>query len=33
LVYPQRMTDLTRLVFESEIHHWLDKGDDRKAAQ
>ena len=33
MVYPQRMTDLTRLIFESELQHWLDKRDDRRAAQ
>ena len=33
MVYPQRMADLTRLIFESELQHWLDKHDDRRAAQ
>ena len=32
-VYPQRMADLTKLIFESEIQHWLDKNDARKATQ
>ena len=33
MVYPQRMTDLSRLIFESELQHWLGKRDDRRAAQ
>lgn len=33
VLYPQRMTDLTKLIFESEIQYWLDKDADRKAAQ
>lgn len=34
IVYPQRMRDLTKLVFESEFRHWLDRdADNRRAAQ
>jgi peptide deformylase len=33
MVYPQRMADLTKLIFESELQHWLGKHDDRRAAQ
>jgi peptide deformylase len=33
VLYPQRMKDLSKLVFESEIQHWLDKSDDERAAQ
>ena len=25
ILYPQRMTDLGKLIFESEIRHWLEK--------
>ena len=33
ILYPQRMQDLSKLIFESEIQHWLDKGESMKAAQ
>jgi peptide deformylase len=33
MLYPQRMHDLSKLVFESEIQHWLNKGENMKAAQ
>jgi peptide deformylase len=33
VLYPQRMRDLSRLIFESEIQHWLNKGKAEKAAQ
>ena len=33
VLYPQRMHDLSKLVFESEIQHWLNKGENMKAAQ
>ena len=33
VLYPQRMRDLTKLIFESEIQHWLDLHEDEKAAQ
>ncbi len=33
VLYPQRMRDLSKLLFESEIQHWLDRSDQEKAAQ
>jgi len=33
MLYPQRMSDVSRLIFESEIHHWLGKNEDQRAAQ
>jgi peptide deformylase len=33
ILYPQRMKDLKKLLFESEIHHWLDKREFSDAAQ
>ena len=27
ILYPQRMTDLTKLIFESEAHHWAQRQD------
>jgi peptide deformylase len=33
ILYPQRMKDLKKLLFESEIHHWLDKRAFSDAAQ
>ncbi len=33
IVYPQRMRDMTRLVFESEFRHWLDQSDGKRAAE
>ncbi len=27
ILYPQRMTDLTKLIFESETKHWLEQKD------
>jgi peptide deformylase len=33
MLYPQRIRDLTRLIFESEIAHWLDSREDEDAAQ
>ncbi len=33
VVYPQRMRDLTKLVFESEFRHWLDQSDRRRVAE
>jgi peptide deformylase len=33
VLYPQRMRDLSQLIFESEIQHWLNKGKCEKAAQ
>jgi peptide deformylase len=28
VLYPQRMRDLTKFIFESEAHHWAKRGDD-----
>jgi peptide deformylase len=28
ILYPQRMTDLTKLIFESEIKHWAEPDDE-----
>ena len=33
VLYPQRMKDLKKLLFESEIQHWLEKGEVEAAAQ
>ena len=27
ILYPQRMTDMTKLIFESETKHWLEQND------
>ena len=28
MLYPQRMRDLQKLIFESEIHHWLEREEE-----
>jgi peptide deformylase len=33
ILYPQRMRDLSKLVFESEIRHWIDQHEDKRAAE
>lgn len=33
VLYPQRMKDLKKLLFESEIQHWLEKSEVEAAAQ
>jgi peptide deformylase len=33
VLYPLRMRDISKLIFESEIQHWLNKREDEKAAQ
>ncbi len=33
ILYPQRMRDLSKLVFESEFRHWIDQVDEKRAAQ
>ena len=34
ILYPARMGDVSKLIFESEIHHWLEpKSSDEEAAQ
>jgi len=33
VLYPQRMQDIGKLIFESEIQHWLNKRDQEKAPQ
>jgi len=33
VLYPQRMRDLTKLIFESEIQHWLETHEGEKAAE
>ena len=33
LLYPQRMRDLKKLLFESELHHWLGNDTVEAAAQ
>jgi peptide deformylase len=33
VLYPHRMRDLGKLIFESEIQHWLDRRGDEKVAQ
>jgi peptide deformylase len=33
IVYPQRMRDLKKLIFESEAQHWLPKSEVEDAAQ
>ena len=33
VLYPQRMRDLSKLIFESEIQHWMDHREDEEAAQ
>jgi peptide deformylase len=33
VLYPQRMRDISKLIFESEIQHWLKAREDEKAAQ
>jgi peptide deformylase len=33
IVYPQRMRDLRKLIFESEAQHWLPKSEVEDAAQ
>jgi len=31
MLYPQRMRDLKKLIFESEIQHWLKRDEERAA--
>jgi peptide deformylase len=33
ILYPQRMRDLSRLIFDSEAQHWLNQGKSEKVAQ
>jgi peptide deformylase len=33
VLYPQRMRELGKLIFESEIQHWLDRRGDEKVSQ
>lgn len=33
ILYPHRMRDLSKLIFESELRHWLDARDARRAAE
>src|SRR5579872_333508 len=33
IIYPQRMRDLSKLIFESEFRHWVEDGAGRQAAQ
>ena len=33
VLYPQRMRDLSKLVFESEFRHWIDQPEEKRAAQ
>lgn len=33
VVYPQRMRDLSKLIFESEYRHWIEQDASRQAAQ
>ncbi len=33
VLYPQRMRDLGKLIFESEIQHWLNRRGDEKLSQ
>ena len=33
ILYPQRMRDISKLIFESEMRHWLDRNDARRAAE
>jgi peptide deformylase len=33
ILYPERMTDLRKLIFESEIHYWLKPREEDEAAQ
>lgn len=33
VVYPQRMRDLSKLIFESEYRHWIEHDVSRQAAQ
>ena len=33
IVYPQRMRDMTKLVFESEFRHWIDQAEGKRAAE
>ena len=33
VLYPQRMRDLRKLLFESELQHWLEKTEAEAAAQ
>ena len=28
ILYPQRMNDLSRLIFESEVRHWIQRDDE-----
>jgi peptide deformylase len=33
VLYPQRMRDLSKLIFETEFRHWLDQQEGKRAAQ
>lgn len=33
VLYPQRMRDLSKLIFESEFRHWIDQQEEKRAAQ
>ena len=33
VLYPQRMRDLSKLIFESEYRHWIEQNAARQAAQ
>ena len=33
ILYPQRMRDVSKLIFESEMRHWLDRNESRRAAE
>ena len=33
VIYPQRMRDLSKLIFESEYRHWIEQDASRQAAQ
>lgn len=33
VLYPQRMRDLSKLIFESEYRHWIEQDASRQAAQ
>jgi peptide deformylase len=33
VLYPQRMRELSKLIFESEFKHWLDDSEGKRAAE
>ncbi len=33
ILYPQRMRDLSKLIFETEFKHWLDQSEGKRAAE